>query len=105
MSATDELLAALEDGRLTDAHAYLALKPLWRAGRLQRPAGRSRQCILRAKEELHAAASSGVLSDGEAYDALRPLRTVRDAEAPDGESAVDPETGEVDAPDPGAEPS
>ncbi|MBB6171804.1 hypothetical protein HNR23_001864 [Nocardiopsis mwathae] len=94
MSATEELLAALDDGRLTDAHAYLALKPLWREGRLERPAGRSRQCILRAKEELRAAVCSGLLSDGEAYEAMRPLRSSRHG---------DPgEAGEIDVSEPGA---
>ncbi|MDA2811770.1 hypothetical protein O4J56_14100 [Nocardiopsis sp. RSe5-2] len=80
MSAREDLLSALDQGRLSDAHAYLALKPLWRDGRITRPGGRSRQHILLAKETLRTAARSGLLTEEEAEHAMRPLR-------PDGEGA------------------
>ncbi|WP_239647233.1 hypothetical protein [Nocardiopsis baichengensis] len=74
MSAREDLLSALDQGWMSDAHAYLALKPLWRDGRITRPGGRSRQHILLAKETLRSAARNGVLTEEEAEKAMRPLR-------------------------------
>ncbi|MFW5417961.1 hypothetical protein J0910_15220 [Nocardiopsis sp. CNT-189] len=55
---------------MSDAHAFLALRPLWREGRLERPGGRSRQHILLARELLCSAARGGELSEEDAERAL-----------------------------------
>lgn|SRR5690606_3169064 len=75
VGACEELVAVLEEpGRVSDAHAFLALRPLWREGRLERPGGRSRQHILLAREMLRSAARGGLLSEEEARRALEVLR-------------------------------
>ncbi|WP_245646085.1 hypothetical protein [Nocardiopsis trehalosi] len=75
MDARAELMAALENGEVTDAQAYLALKPLWREERLPLPPGRPRRHYLLAREELKAAVLGGLLSEDEARAALYPPRT------------------------------
>ncbi|MFC4562277.1 hypothetical protein ACFO4E_10465 [Nocardiopsis mangrovi] len=92
MSACEELVAALDDGRVTDAQAYLALKPLWRQERLDRPPGRPRQHFLRAREVLKAAVLAGILTDEEAGAALRlsPQEEPREAAAASAPPAVTP---------------
>ncbi|MFC3997538.1 hypothetical protein ACFOVU_16515 [Nocardiopsis sediminis] len=97
MDACEELVAALDSGRVTDAQAYLALKPLWRQERLTRPPGRPRQHFLRAREELKAAVLAGVLSQDEAQATLRlPAQgepeDVESAPAPAARTATPPTT-------------
>lgn len=70
MGAREELVAALDAGRIADARAFVAVRPLWRDGRVAWPAGRVRQHMLFARDVLRAAACDGLLSEEEARAAL-----------------------------------